>query len=67
MAKFKIEIKPAWCKGCQICVKLCPKNVLGLDENGKATVLNIDDCIGCMMCEYRCPDYAIKVEGCESK
>jgi 2-oxoglutarate ferredoxin oxidoreductase subunit delta len=43
-------------------VDFCPKNVLFLDENNKVEVRNIDDCTGCMMCEYRCPDYAIKVE-----
>jgi len=66
MPRYKIEINKAWCKECGICVDFCPKKVLSFDEKGKATVLNLDACVGCGMCEYRCPDYAIKVEGCEN-
>ena len=51
-----------WCKGCGICVELCPKNVLALDDNEKATVANPEDCICCKLCELRCPDVAIEVE-----
>lgn len=63
MPKYKIEINRAWCKACGICIDFCPKKVLGPDESGKASVVNPDDCTGCFMCERRCPDYAIKVEG----
>ena len=58
----KIEINRKWCKGCGICAAFCPKNVLGLDEEAeKATVVNPEACIACMMCELRCPDLAIRV------
>lgn len=60
--KFKVDINEKFCKACGICVKFCPKNVLGLDNNGKAIVVNEDDCIGCKNCEIRCPDFAITVE-----
>ena len=63
MAKYIVEIQKKWCKSCGICIDFCPKGVLGFDPEGKADVLNIESCTGCMMCEYRCPDYAIKVEG----
>jgi 2-oxoglutarate ferredoxin oxidoreductase subunit delta len=43
-------------------VFFCPQEVLGLDENEKAVVLNPEDCIACGMCELRCPDMAIEVE-----
>ena len=51
-----------WCKGCGICVELCPKNVLALDHSEKVTVANPEDCICCKLCELRCPDVAIEVE-----
>ena len=51
-----------WCKGCGICVELCPKNVLALDDNDKVIVAKPEDCICCKLCELRCPDVAIEVE-----
>ncbi len=58
----KIVVNTDWCKGCGICVHFCPKKVLGLNENEKITVLNEQDCICCMLCEQRCPDFAIEIE-----
>lgn len=63
MSKYSIGINKKWCKSCGICIDFCPKNVLGFDEDGKVTLVNEEDCIGCEMYERRCPDYAIKVEG----
>ena len=57
----EIEINQDWCKGCAICVKLCPKQVLELDTKEKATVVRPEDCIVCKLCELRCPDLAITV------
>jgi len=34
--KRKLAINREWCKGCGICVAFCPKDVLVLDEEGKA-------------------------------
>ena len=59
--KFKITIKDDWCKGCEICVAFCPKNVL-IMEKDKAKVDNLDACTGCLLCEIYCPDFAIKVD-----
>jgi 2-oxoglutarate ferredoxin oxidoreductase subunit delta len=56
-----IRINTQWCKGCEICVAFCPKHVLEM-EGGKAKVAHPDDCIKCMFCELRCPDFAITVE-----
>ena len=58
--RFKVEIKEAWCKGCEICVAFCPKQVLSM-EKGIAKVINLEACTGCQMCEMYCPDFAIKV------
>jgi len=58
----KITITPRYCKACEICVKMCPKDVLEI-KNFKVHVARIEDCIECMLCEIRCPDFAIEVEG----
>lgn len=55
-------VKLEWCKGCEICVAFCPKDVLAV-EDGKVKVVNRDACNNCGLCELRCPDYAIYLEG----
>lgn len=57
----QLEINKKWCKGCGICVVLCPKKVLAIKDE-KSTVVNAEACIQCRMCEYRCPDLAIFVK-----
>jgi len=57
----RISIIPRYCKGCEICVKLCPVQALGM-ERFKSKVMDIDKCVLCMQCEMRCPDFAISVE-----
>jgi 2-oxoglutarate ferredoxin oxidoreductase subunit delta len=62
-SKNKIQINLDWCKGCGICVSLCPKGILepfGLDQ--KVRVTDESACIRCKMCEMHCPDFAIEVK-----
>lgn len=62
MAKFVIEINKKWCKGCGLCVAICPKQVLTISqEERKAKVVSVEACIGCFQCELHCPDFAISV------
>ncbi len=58
----QITVIPRYCKGCEICVILCPKSVLEIKEF-KVHVARIQDCNACMLCEIRCPDFAIEVTG----
>ncbi|MBL7073690.1 4Fe-4S binding protein [candidate division KSB1 bacterium] len=56
-----IEINKSWCQGCSICVDFCPKNVLAM-KDGYPEVMDLEACNLCMLCEVRCPDFAIMVE-----
>jgi 2-oxoglutarate ferredoxin oxidoreductase subunit delta len=59
--RAEISINWVWCKGCNICVALCPEKVLALDENEKAVVVALERCTLCRICELHCPDLAIEV------
>lgn len=59
--RHRLEIETTWCKGCDICVRLCPERCLTLDATLKVTVVDPDACTGCRLCEMLCPDFAINV------
>ena len=47
-----------WCKRCNICVEICPKDSLVLTHDA---IIEATDCIRCGLCERFCPDLAIEV------
>jgi indolepyruvate ferredoxin oxidoreductase beta subunit len=57
----RLDINAAWCKGCDICVKLCPERCLGLNDRQIAYLKEPQACTGCRVCEWLCPDFAIEV------
>ena len=65
-AEHRIVTIPRYCKGCGICVSFCPESVLEI-KTFKINVARIENCIGCMQCELRCPDFAIEVHGAGKK
>jgi len=64
----EIVINPDYCKGCNICVAVCPKEVLQPSNqiSSKGYVLpeavNLKACTFCKLCEIVCPDLAIAVK-----
>ena len=62
----KIIIDCERCKGCGLCLVVCPNAVIGLSEksNSKglfpACVCN-DECIACGACALVCPEAAIEI------
>jgi 2-oxoglutarate ferredoxin oxidoreductase subunit delta len=59
--KYEIDIFKAWCKSCGICAAFCPRQCLGVDDEGVPVIVNSDRCTGCGWCELHCPDFAISV------
>ena len=58
-----VEIREAACRGCQMCVDICPTKVFEYDAVAvKAKVVASEDCIACMSCAYLCPSRALRHE-----
>ena len=65
----KITISEDVCKGCGMCVAVCPKKLLKLSQtrlNKKGyyvvEITDMEGCSGCTACAVMCPDVAIEVE-----
>ena len=56
----RIEIREDACRGCELCVDVCPTEVLAMDERRKACVKTPEDCIACLSCGYLCPSDAFQ-------
>jgi len=49
------------CRGCELCVDICPTNVIEFAADKKvAVVKQVEDCIACLSCAYICPSGAIE-------
>lgn len=62
-------ILPDVCKGCGLCVSVCPKGIIFMEKSAlnrkgyhPAAISDMSLCIGCAMCAILCPDCAITVE-----
>ena len=65
----KVTFNSDLCKGCSLCVDVCPKKIIALAKdkiNAKghspAEITDQEKCIGCAFCATMCPDCVIIVE-----
>lgn len=69
MAKGRIEINEANCKGCTLCTIACPQDVIQMATDhvtvrGYFPAALVDPegkCTGCALCAVACPDVCITV------
>jgi 2-oxoglutarate ferredoxin oxidoreductase subunit delta len=57
--KHPLWIFSRWCKGCRICVELCPTDALEMSSEQRAFLAHPEACTRCGICEINCPDFAI--------
>ncbi len=67
--KGKVTFDEDRCKGCELCVTVCPVKIIKMDKNRMnargyhpATIYEMDKCIACANCATICPDLVITVE-----
>jgi 2-oxoglutarate ferredoxin oxidoreductase subunit delta len=61
----EIIIDEEYCKGCNICVELCPKDVF--ESSGKINtrgyytpiISRLEQCDGCKICDLVCPEMSV--------
>jgi pyruvate formate lyase activating enzyme len=63
--KRDISYSTKSCIGCGLCVKVCPRQAIGVDEENKTFVYNREKCIRCGLCADRCCTDARHVFGKE--
>ncbi|MEG2813586.1 MAG: 4Fe-4S binding protein [Oscillospiraceae bacterium] len=64
----KLTIDYERCKGCSMCVVVCPKKILEINKeklNNKSynpvDIIDREACISCAMCATMCPDSCITI------
>lgn len=63
----EIKVNAAFCKSCELCISVCPKDVLVKSaEVNKAGYHYVspghpEKCVGCAQCAVFCPEGAIEV------
>ena len=65
----KLTFKTDRCKGCGLCVTVCPKKIIVISKDkinkkghSPAELSDPAQCIGCAFCATMCPDCVISVE-----
>ena len=63
LEKADVIISPEHCKGCGLCVMVCPKEVLSLQPGFNSqgyhpAAYSGENCNGCGYCFYACPEPA---------
>jgi 2-oxoglutarate ferredoxin oxidoreductase subunit delta len=66
-AAKEIVIDDQFCKGCNLCIEVCPRKVF--TPSGRRSragysmpqATDLDQCSACFLCEMTCPDLALTV------
>jgi 2-oxoglutarate ferredoxin oxidoreductase subunit delta len=68
MTQGRIVIDSERCKGCELCIGVCPQHVIRMSESFNAKGYRsaqladpVGACTGCGVCAIICPDVAITV------
>lgn len=62
-----VDLNENRCKGCELCVSACPKDVLAMGTHinalgyRPATVVQADKCTACQACAIVCPEVAFNI------
>ena len=69
MAKLMVIIDTDSCKGCELCISVCPKQVLTVDKTNfnargvyPVKTDKQEECIGCASCALMCPDGVLTIQ-----
>ena len=63
----EMRILLARCKGCKLCVRYCPRDVLEVSDEINAKgyhpprAVHPEQCVACRLCELLCPEFCIYV------
>jgi formate hydrogenlyase subunit 6/NADH:ubiquinone oxidoreductase subunit I len=61
---LEITVHEPSCRGCELCIDICPTKVFDLDAEKRLCVVgHVEDCIACLSCAYICPANAIEHRG----
>ena len=67
MPKGRISISKERCKGCELCIVVCPRQILSMSDDVNDRGVRFAECVepsrctGCAACALVCPEPAIEV------
>lgn len=67
MARASLDLNENRCKGCELCVQACPRDVLAMGSNinalgyRPAAIVDAERCTGCKACALVCPEVCFTI------
>ena len=64
--RYKIKVIKPFCKGCELCVSICPRRAITLSKDVNKNGFHFPEsngtaCSGCGQCAIICPEAAIEI------
>jgi len=71
-ARYQIKVLKIFCKGCGLCVNVCPRKTLALSQVVNKNGFHFPEardslCSGCRQCAIICPEAAIEIRMIDAK